>query len=229
MATRVSNLAKTCCDATYDILTIVISIADVVTDIIVLISFYEKGRSTFFALSLAILILAQCSYSMAFALRFSTIDEWHPCLACCAFCVCLPCGPLIAFCIFLASQEADVSCCMDVIDWFGLDRQGLFRARDTDGAMARWIRSKLDKHLGFILEAAIEAFPQSLLQIIAIVYYEEANYVSIASILLSMFSVMTKSLAFSNGVDKATFAWTWLWYVLRKNPVIKALLCLTAW
>ena len=61
-----------------------------------------------------------------------------------------------------------------------------------------------------MLEALIEAFPQSLLQIIAIVYYQEANYVSIISILISMFSVMTKSLILSQGVEKYTFIWTWL-------------------
>ena len=74
----------------------------------------------------------------------------------------------------------------------------------------RWIRSKLNKHLGFLLEAAIEAFPQSLLQIVAIVVYQEANYVSIISILLSMFSVTTKSLILSQGIEIYTFVWSWL-------------------
>ena len=64
-----------------------------------------------------------------------------------------------------------------------------------------------------MIEAAIEAFPQSLLQIIAIVYFQEANYVSIISILISMFSVMSKSLILSQGVERYTFVWTWLWYV----------------
>ena len=73
-----------------------------------------------------------------------------------------------------------------------------------------WIRNKLNRHLGFLLEAVIEAFPQSMLQIVAIVVYQEANYISIASILLSMFSVMTKSLILSQGIDKYTFIWTWL-------------------
>ena len=61
-----------------------------------------------------------------------------------------------------------------------------------------------------MIEAAIEAFPQSLLQIIAIVYYQEANYVSIISISLSMFSFMSKSLVLSQGINKSTFIWTWL-------------------
>ena len=34
---------------------------------------------------------------------------------------------------------------------------------------------------------------------------KEANYISIASIFLSMFSVMTKSLVFSQGIDIKTY------------------------
>ena len=68
--------------------------------------------------------------------------------------------------------------------------------------------------MGFILEAAVEALPQSLLQIVAIVYYKEANYVSIISIFLSMFSVMTKSLVFSQGIEIKTYIWTWLCIVV---------------
>ena len=64
----VKQLATTCCNLIYDILTILISIADVTTDIIVLIGFYNSDRMTFFTISLIILILAQCSYSMAFGL-----------------------------------------------------------------------------------------------------------------------------------------------------------------
>ena len=65
------------CDIGYDILTIFISIADVVTDIIVLIDFYNKERMVFFCISLAILILAQCSYSWAFTMKFSTEESWN--------------------------------------------------------------------------------------------------------------------------------------------------------
>ena len=85
-----------------------------------------------------------------------------------------------------------------------------FRPKDDDSAMIKFIKRKMNKHLGFVLEAAIEAFPQSLLQIVAIVIYQETNYISIISILLSMFSVMTKSLILSQGIEKYTFIWTWL-------------------
>lgn len=87
-----ATLLKSSCNLGYDILTILISIADVATDIIVLIDFYNKDRMTFFGISLSILILAQCSYSIAFMARFNTLDEWGACGSCFAFCCCLPFG-----------------------------------------------------------------------------------------------------------------------------------------
>ena len=203
-----SEIAKSGCNVAYDILTIFISIADVATDVWVLIDFYNKERMGFFGISLAILILAQCSYSIAFMVRFNTIGEWGGVLACITFCCCLPFGTFVAFIIYLTSESE----CFNhfIYHELNLEEEGLFRPANTDSAVVTWIKKKLDKHLGFILEAAIEAFPQSLLQIIAIVYFQETNYISIISILLSMFSVMSKSLVFSKGLEKYTFIWTWL-------------------
>ena len=107
--------------------------------------------------------------------------------------------------------KSSVECIRDFIeDDLGLEDGKILRVSNEDSKIIQFIKKKLDKHLGFILEAAIEAFPQSLLQIIAIVYYQEANYISIISILLSMCSVMSKSLVLSQGIDKSTFVWTWL-------------------
>ncbi len=99
----------------------------------------------------------------------------------------------------------------DLFNVIGLTENTKFtNSSSTHSKMVKWINSKLNKHLGFLIESVIEAFPQSLLQIIAIVYFKEANYISIISILLSMFSVMSKSLILSQGIDKYTFIWTWL-------------------
>lgn len=94
----------------------------------------------------------------------------------------------------------------------GFRNEGNFKASGKSQA-AQWLLAKLNKHIGFIIEAGVEAFPQALLQLCAICYYNEADYVSIASIFLSMISVMTKSLIFSKGVEIKTFIWTWFWYV----------------
>eukprot|EP01083_Nonionella_stella_P034486 94381_1 len=143
--------------------------------------------------------MAQCSYSIAFAIRFKTVDELGFCLACCWFCFILPFGSLVAFCIYLADED-----CLDIAT------NSMFSVSAKDSALTKWIKRKLNKHMGFILEALIEAFPQSLIQISAIVYYQEANVIAILSVLISMASVMSKSLILSQGVEKYTFIWTWL-------------------
>ena len=206
-----SDAVTKCCNISYDIMTILISIADVTTDVIVLMDFYNKDRMGFFGISLGILILAQCSYSIAFAIRFDTIYSWNECLAALAFCCCLPFGTVVAFIMYFGSEEAELGCLHDCLRFdLNLEAGSLITIKETDSDTTKWIKTKLERHLGFILEAAIEAFPQSLLQIVAIVIYQEANYVSIISILLSMFSVMSKSLILSKGVEKYTFIWTWL-------------------
>ena len=204
----------TCCNITYDLLTVFISIADVTTDVIILIDFYNKDRMSFFGISLSILILAQCAYSIAFAIRFDTLYHWKEWKATLLFCCCLPFGTFIAFIMYFGSEQSELNCLSSFLQYeLDLDSHSLvywFSPNKADSKIMKFVRTKLDKHLGFILEAAIEAFPQSLLQIIAIVYYQEANYISIISISLSMFSVMSKSLILSQGIEIYTFIWTWL-------------------
>eukprot|EP01083_Nonionella_stella_P000581 1649_1 len=206
-----------CLNLTYDILTILISIADVTTDIIVLVLFYLQGRTTFFTFSLVILIVAQTAYALIFMARYKVLTHLDNLgQAVLAFLALLPFGTFIAFIIYFTDNTDS---------WFaqtferitGLSVQyNLQHAWLTNrqSVMTTWMIKKLSKHIGFIVEAGIEALPQSLLQITAIVYYKEANYISIASIFISMFSVASKSLVFSQGIDIKTYIWTWLCIVI---------------
>eukprot|EP01084_Bolivina_argentea_P204295 348860_1 len=186
------SLTSTVFNLCYDVLTILISVADVITDIIVLVGFYMKGRMTFFTISLIILILAQCSYPIAFHLNFETWHNWHWIKTSLIFCCLLPFGTFVACFTYFGNQEDSIF--HNLFKYFELSTGAWISASESDSNLTKWIKKKYNKHMIFILEACIEAFPQSLIQIIAIVYYQEANYVSIISILLSMFSVMTKSL-----------------------------------
>ena len=91
-----------------------------------------------------------------------------------------------------------------------------YREDEEEGkksAIRIWFEEKLLKHMGFILEALFEALPQSILQMIAIVYYNETdNIISIVSIFISLFSVISKSFVFSVSVGKdfLTIIFYWL-------------------
>ena len=92
--------------------------------------------------------------------------------------------------MYFGSEESEIGCLYQWLDYgIYLDAESLFTPQKYDSKMMKFITTKSDRHLEFILEAGVETFPQSLLQIIAIVYYQEANYISIVPISLSMFSV----------------------------------------
>ena len=69
---------------------------------------------------------------------------------------------------------------------------------------------RLIKHMGFIMEALIEALPQSIIQLIAIVYYQDTEYINVISIIISLISVSTKTLVFSVAIDFRVFIFNWL-------------------
>eukprot|EP01083_Nonionella_stella_P150455 479296_1 len=77
--------------------------------------------------------------------------------------------------------------------------------------LRQFMESKVEKHFGFILEALVEAFPQAILQMIAIVVYNEANVIAIISILVSMLSMASKSFIFSvaSAITIKQLMWNW--------------------
>ena len=85
--------------------------------------------------------------------------------------------------------------------------------------------SKLD----YVCMLNVQALPQSIIQLIAIVYYQDTEYINIISICISLISVATKTLVFSVAIDFRVFFFNWLslvcdffgvfaivsWYVLN--------------
>eukprot|EP01083_Nonionella_stella_P126339 382370_1 len=208
----------------YDIFTVIISLLDVITDVMVLIHFYSTNRMTFFYISLTILIIAQLAYVMAFWWKFTGSTFNSASSALCA-CICLlPLSPILSYAFYFTSNdstalykffdrlfncECKMECCRSSTK---TNRNNNQKNNKKHNALRKWVEDKLMKHLGFIIEALIEAFPQSILQLIAIVYYNDThNYVSILSILLSMISVSTKSFILSVKVSynwkSAVFNW----------------------
>eukprot|EP01084_Bolivina_argentea_P259958 438851_1 len=190
---------------TYDIFTATISVLDVITDIVIMAEFYIYGRMPFFYSSLAIIIIAQLAYCIAFWWKYADIYSF--CNSLCIFMVTLPFAPVLSFVFYFTA---------DPLSRLSVFLENTFRKYDLEinsgyvintnknserdkklAAFREWTQSKLYKHLGFIIEALIESFPQAILQLIAIVYYNEYNAISIFSILLSMISVSSKSLILS--------------------------------
>eukprot|EP01083_Nonionella_stella_P038748 105343_1 len=190
----------------YDAITGIISLADLITDVIVMYDFYVKQRMAFFVVSLIIIICAQIGYCGCFVVKYSNYKESYKDVM--LFCSVMPIAPFLSFVFYLTSHREK---------WLSkvLKKRFNLYIRDyvpheDDSPIIKFIEEKFTKHMGFMLEAFVEAFPQSILQMIAIVMYREANIVSIVSILISMVSVATKSLVFNIAIDYTTFIFNWL-------------------
>ena len=199
------NFCKRHGNRIYDYFAIFLSLLDLTTDILVLIDFYQLGRKTFFWISLSILLSAQLSYVIAFTSRYGD-SFFHSCML--FFCV-LPFAPFASIAIYIIESYKLMP---DTYNEYHPDNI-------NKSPMQKWMERKVRSHLGFILEATIEAFPQSILQMIAIVVFEEygyTNYIAICSILISMFSVSSKSFVFAAGtaLDKFTLMFNWLCVIL---------------
>lgn len=135
-----------CINLTYDILTIFISIADIVTDVIVLISFYNKERTAFFAISLVILIIAQLCYAVLFIWRYKPRMSDSKIIF--LFLALLPFGTIVSFLVYF-TDDTDSA----FAKWFGkqfpsLKVQESLEHRyenDKHGKMTKWIIRKLSK------------------------------------------------------------------------------------
>lgn len=64
-----------CIDTIWEAIVVVLSVVDIVTDVLVTIQFYQDDRLEYFYISLAIFILAQCSYALLFAVSFVDSDD----------------------------------------------------------------------------------------------------------------------------------------------------------
>ena len=183
----------------YDLLTILISIADVTTDVWVIYKFYIDKRETFFIIAIIIMIVAQLSYAFAFVFRFqprwSSTHRNTEIRAIGMFCTILPLAPIMSF-IFYWCEINDknwfikfLDKIFDIRDELDLDADNINQPK-----ILLWIKKKARKHMGFILEAMVEAIPQSIIQLIAIVYYQDTEIINVVSICISLLSVATKTM-----------------------------------
>ena len=122
---------------------------------------------------------------------------------------CLPFSPILGAVFYFGSNRDGWFAQSFLKDTLGLDVYNRF-VNKRESEIEKWFREKLQKHIVFILESILEAFPNAILQMIAIVLYGKANIIAIISILLSMTSVSTKAFIFSQSIDNSIFLFNWL-------------------
>eukprot|EP01083_Nonionella_stella_P066302 174457_1 len=174
----------------FDVIAAIVSLLDFTTDLIILITWYYQDRMIFFYISLSILILAQLSYVIIFYYNHGT---WDPlCHSFLSVLCTLPFTPILSFIFyFVAHKDSKLRVFLDKFICFNFHWTSNY-VDSQASPQQQYLDDKIYKHLGFVFEALIEAFPQSILQLTAIVYYNEPHLISILSILISMTSVCSK-------------------------------------
>ena len=166
-------------NSVYDILNIIITIADIITDSLVTYNFYINDQMTFFWISLTIVIIAQIAYAFAFVTKYieNNVDNWEKSIF--WFFIALLFSPIMSFVFFLTSSRDRwlSKIFMDVFDLhipkdpdsnnsytystYGREFRYLEQTEDTP-RIKQWIEMKFRRHVGFIIESTFEAFPQVL-------------------------------------------------------------------
>lgn len=177
----------------FDAVTAAASLADMITDILVLIQFHRDGLTGFFAASLCTLGLAQLSFAFLFTMEHTKRSgEWdlkeslHRLLV---FICVLPFGQLVPVLAYLTSTfEVPMLRRM-------MKRCGLEAGRTPDvGLTTRLeeVEAKVKAHRGFFLEAFAEAIPQCAVQVVAGLS-GHMNALGVVSVLLSIGVIASKS------------------------------------
>ena len=126
-------------------MTVLISIADIATDVIVLLSFYRQDRTVFFVISLCILIVSHIAYSILFLLRFDVIYDHGWIIAIFLFFATLPLGTIISFIImFTDNKDSRLSKWLNEVTQ--LDMSHTIQSclgSGTDNKKAQWMMEKL--------------------------------------------------------------------------------------
>eukprot|EP01083_Nonionella_stella_P049924 132958_1 len=205
------------CDYFYDTLSGVMSVLDVLTDVMILIYYYESKKEIFFMLSLSILVLSQLSYASLFLIRFASHLSLRNKVM--TFILVLPFCPFMSYILYWASLRNNKL--SRLLQCIGLQCSEYEPPSEKQAEklgitkLQEYFAEKLVNHTGFVLQALCESFPQSVLQSIAmIVYYDESTYyenvLSFISILISLISISSKALMLSGSLNVSTFFFNWL-------------------
>eukprot|EP01084_Bolivina_argentea_P265893 450843_1 len=121
-------------------------------------------------------------------------------------------------------KKYDITCTLTTSD----DENNDTISNESD-PLSLYIRHKLMSHLGFIIEAVIEAIPQSILQMIFLIMYS-SNYDSVStinliSIFMSMIVVTSKGTILSYSIYRSAAIFNFLCFAID----IFGIFCVVSW
>jgi len=201
-----------CLSAFYDFSAAFLSLVDVTTDALVTREFYRDGKTFFFVFSLCIMLVAHLAFAFLFIALYCgpTWSEKQRVLLWFAMMPLAQCVP-----IFIWVHSFEFKWFDKMLEFLGLNTEqpGTGSIHEDDDPLMKWIRKKFSSHCGFIVEACIEAFPQSILQMISIVVYHEHTTLNVVSVIISMTAVASKCVMLSYNIDRKVFLFNFACFV----------------
>ena len=209
------------CTYCYDIATIVLSLLDFITDVLILITYYNLNQMTFFTLSLISLIVAHLIFSILFVFKYAKPDlKFSKKLL--FLIVIIPFSPLISIIFYWTSfPNNKLTPIFKKYNLITTEYQPPSELHQLSFGITN-LQTILQKttihHTGFIVEAIIGSFPQSIIQCIAMIMYwgdNEKNdnsdittfseILAMVSILISMISISMKAIVICGSLNFSCF------------------------
>mmetsp|Transcript_150840 Transcript_150840/g.484768 ORF Transcript_150840/g.484768 Transcript_150840/m.484768 type:complete len:671 (-) Transcript_150840:211-2223(-) len=202
---REQSLWRLCSHLT-DAFTISVSVADIVTDVLVLLEFQRLGYEAFFSASAAVFGLSQFCYAFLFVASYA--GHCRPLKRCAVFVAVLPFSQLVPLFTWLeALHVTRIDLCLLAVGLKPSAAGGEGEAGQGDAGDSLWgfVQSKYQSHAGFLVEAFVEAIPQAVLQTIFVVLEKRGTALNAASVGISIFTVASKGYLLSYALDYLTF------------------------
>jgi len=243
-------------DHLYDAAVCGFSFVDIFCDVAVTIQFYMSGHMKFFWISMFILFLAQIAYAAMVAFSLDPLPHrdnakmdykqqanYRNQKNVILFIVALPFGQLVP--LYLMAVNAFPGKFDRIHKKLGyksilggLERElfsagGKRSSNDDDeddlihgDPLSLYIRHKLMSHMGFLIEALIEAIPQSILQMVFLIMYSDhVSTINLVSIFMSMIVVASKGTILSYSIYRSAAIFNFLCFSLD----IFGIFCVVSW
>jgi len=196
----------------YDFSAAFLSIVDVTTDALVTREFYQDGKMFFFVFSLCIMMVAHLAFAFLFIALYCG-HTWSEKQRVLLWFAMMPLAQMVP--IFIWVHSFEFQWFTKMLEFLGLntDQPGTGNLHEDDDPLMTWIRKKISSHGGFIVEACIEAFPQSVLQMVSIVVYHEHTTLNVLSVIISMTAVASKKVMLSYNIDRKVFLFNFACFV----------------
>eukprot|EP01084_Bolivina_argentea_P167216 290254_1 len=216
----------------YDSTVIIISILGMLFDFIILTHFISNSLTSYSIISIFIFIISHISYVCVYTNYLELIEsKLSLTIYSIILFICSPILPSLLYlirakqlnvCCFLQAYNCCdfIPCCIFEQDSIEIDRHdGLCEDEDLS-ISSRWNKHSYIKHIGYIMQALLQSFPCSLLQI---VYFsrmtlydnsiENVQFITILlhiSILVSFISICIKSMIFVQTLNHNSRIFFWL-------------------